>query len=109
MATTIKDVATACGVDLDIVRHVLRETPGYKVPRDIQDKIFQTARKMSYDLKKLKLGKRLNLRRETILDILSQIEKNKKWGRKEILSHLRTSVDLVDRVHKRAFHEEFGS
>ena len=109
MGATIKDVATACKIDLDTIRHVLRESPGHKVPREVQDVIFNNARRLGYDLRKLKLGKRMNLRRETILDLLTQIEKNKKWGRKEILAHLRTSIELVDRVHRRAFQEEFGS
>jgi len=103
----LKDVAESLKLDMGLVRDALSERPGINITKDEQDRIFQTARKMGYDLKKLKLGKRLNLRQEIIGEILSQIETNAKWKRKEIVEYLKRSAEMVDRVRKRTFIDEF--
>ena len=108
METTLSDVAKAVNLDIDFVRDVLTEKPGLKVTRETLDLVFKAARKMGYDFKKLKIGKRMNLRKEVVDDILKQIEAHPTWKRKDILEYLRKTSELVERVHKRTFLEEFG-
>lgn len=105
---TLKDVANTLKLDIDIVRDVLSERPGIEVSKSQQDHIFQAARKMGYDLKKLKLGKRLNLRKDIIHELIAQIEANPKWKRKEIMTYLSRASEMVVRVRKRTFEDEFG-
>jgi len=105
---SLKEIADQAGVDLKIVRNILNETPGMRVPKDIADKVFKTARSLGYDLKKLKLGKRMHLRKETLEEIVSAIEGHPTWDRRAILDHLKKSCQLIERTHKRAFAEEFG-
>ena len=105
---TLKHVAEAAGFKEDFVRDVLRETPGISVPKSTADKIFQTARGMGYDFRKLKIGKRMLYRRETLEEVILRIEEKRDWAREEILKYLKESLALVDRVHKRVFRDEFG-
>ncbi|MFH1227557.1 MAG: hypothetical protein V1701_06595 [Planctomycetota bacterium] len=103
----LKDVSESLKLGIDLVRDVLSERPGVDITKEEQDRIFRTARSMGYDLKKLKLGKRLNLREEIIGEIVLQIEANPKWKRKEILEYLKRAAEMVGRVRKRTFEEEF--
>lgn len=106
---TLKQIAEECGIDLDVVRNVLKEASStFKVARDLQDQIFKTARKLGYDFKKLKLGKRMQVRKETVEEILGRISENPEWGRSEIVRYLKSLSGMVDRVQKRAFREEYG-
>ena len=104
----IEDIAEATGFDLELVKRVLKEVPGVAVPRDSQDKIFKTARRLGYDFRKLKIGKRMQYRKETLDEILEKVGENAGWTRSDIIKYLKESRGLVDRVHKRVFREEFG-
>lgn len=108
MEVTLSEVVRAVKMDVNLVRDILTETPGLNVTKETLDMVFRTARKMGYDFKKLKLGKRMNLRKEVIEDIIKHVKANPKWKRKEILEYLNKASDMVERVHKRAFTEEFG-
>ena len=104
----IEDIAEATGFDLELVKRVLKEVPGVAVPRDSQDKIFKTARRLGYDFRKLKIGKRMQARRETLEEVLEKIAGNPGWSRGDVVKYLKESLALVERVHKRVFREEFG-
>ena len=106
---SIRQVADEAGYKIDLVRDVLREVAGPAVPRDTADKIFRAARKLGYDLRKLKIGKRMQYRKETLEEVLGKIVENEPWGRAEIVKYLKESLALVDRVHKRVFKDEFGA
>jgi DNA-binding LacI/PurR family transcriptional regulator len=108
MPVNLKDVADALGMDPETVRQILTESPGEKIPKDILDRVFGTARKLGYDFKKLRIGKTMNVRKQIILELLTQIESHPGWGRDEIIKYMHSSCDMVDRVKKRAFTEEFG-
>lgn len=107
MAITLKEVAAKVKLPIDLVRDILTEKHGVNASREQMDLAFNTARKLGYDFKKLKIGKRMNLRKEILSDIIKQIETNPKWKRKEILTYLNKSCEMVDRVHKKTFVEEF--
>jgi len=104
----IEDVAEAAGFEVELVKRVLKEVPGVAVPRESQDRIFKTARRLGYDFRKLRIGKRMQYRKETLDEILEKLAENPGWSRAEIVKYLRESRGLVDRVHKRVFREEFG-
>jgi hypothetical protein len=104
---TLKQLAQELGMSLDLVRSVLKELPG-SVTREVQDRIYKTARKMGYDFRKLKIGKRMQYRKEMLDEVLEKIGEHPGWTRAEILKYLKESRALVDRVHKRVFREEFG-
>ncbi len=105
---TIRRIAEEVGLDPRVVSDVLKEAPGIAVPKSTADKIFTAARKLGYDLKKLKLGKRMQVRRETFDEVLQKIGENASWGRTDIIKYLRDALVLVERVHKRVYPEEFG-
>ena len=104
---SLKQLSHELGMSLELVRNVLKELPG-TVTREVQDKIYKTARKMGYDFRKLKIGKRMQYRKEMLDEVLEKIEEHRTWSRAEILKYLKESRALVDRVHKRVFREEFG-
>ena len=104
---TLRQLARELGLAVDLVRNVLKELPG-SVSRETQDKIYKTARKMGYDFRKLKIGKRMQYRKEMLDEVLEKIGEHPHWSRAEILKYLKESRALVDRVHKRVFREEFG-
>jgi DNA-binding LacI/PurR family transcriptional regulator len=108
MDITLADIAKAVKLETGFVRDILTEKPGLHVPKNTLDLVFKAARNMNYDFKKLKIGKRMNQRKEVIDQIATDIKANPKWKRKEILAYLRKTSDLVERVHKRAFEQEFG-
>ncbi len=105
---TLRHIAQETGLEVELVRNVLKEVPGVQVARETADRIFKTARKLGYDFRKLKIGKRMQSRKETLDEMLEKISENPSWGRAEILKFLKESRALVDRVHKRVFREEFG-
>jgi hypothetical protein len=105
---TIRHIAQEAGIDPSIVLDVLKEIPVTQVTREVADRIFKAARKLGYDFKKLKIGKRMQHRKETFDEVLEKIGENPGWGRGEIVKYLKESRALVDRVHKRVFREEFG-
>ncbi|MHC4663362.1 MAG: hypothetical protein ACYS8W_17015 [Planctomycetota bacterium] len=99
---TIKDIAERVGMDEESVRRILLEDPTMSVERDVKDKIYATARKMGYDLTKLRFGKKLADRSDVLRRVIEQVEENTEWGRDEILVHLRYVLDLTKRHHKRS-------
>ena len=105
---TIHNLAKELGLDLKMVRDVLREAAPRDTTKDIQDRIFQTARKMGYDFQKLKIGKRIQHHKELLEEVLEQVGENPQWGRPEIVQHLKESLAFVNRVHTRVFRDEFG-
>lgn len=107
MAVTLKEVADKVKLPVELVRDILTEKYGVTASREQMDLAFKTARNLGYDFKKLKIGKRMNLRKDVLTDILNQIEANPKWKRKEILEYLKKSCEMVERVHKKTFAEEF--
>jgi hypothetical protein len=104
---TLRQLAQELGMSLELIRNVLKELPG-TVSRETQDRIYKTARKMGYDFRKLKIGKRMQYRKEMLDEVLEKLGEHSNWGRNEILKYLKESRALVDRVHKRVFREEFG-
>ena len=104
---TLRQLAQELGLNIELVRSVLKEVPGI-VTREVQDKIYKTARKLGYDFRKLKIGKRMQHRKEMLDEVLEKIGEHPHWTRGEILKYLKESRALVDRVHKRVFREEFG-
>ena len=106
--SSIRKIAELVGMSPTVVRDVLKEVPGTKVPRATADKIFDAARDLKYDLKKLKIGKLMALRKATIGEVLEQIVENPDWDRDEIVAYLREASGMVTRVHKRVFKEEYG-
>lgn len=104
---TQKEVAAYLGIEVETVRHILNETPGYCYGKELQDKVFGAARQLGYDLKKLKIGKRMEIRVKAIEDMISLVEKHPSWSRGDILKGLRESIGLVKRVQKKTFPEEF--
>jgi hypothetical protein len=104
---TLRQLAQELGLNVELVRGVLKELPG-GVAREVQDRIYKTARKLGYDFRKLKIGKRMQYRKEMLDEVLEKIGEHAGWGRAEILKYLKESRGLVDRVHKRVFREEFG-
>jgi DNA-binding LacI/PurR family transcriptional regulator len=105
---TIREIAENAGLEVSLVLSVLKETAGSAVSKAMQDRIFQTARRLGYDLRKLKIGKRMQYRKETLEEVLEKIRDNPGMGRPEIVKYLKESLTLVERVHKRVFPEEYG-
>jgi hypothetical protein len=107
MPVTLKDIIEQVKMPEELVRDILTEKHGIKVTKEQMDLVFTTARQLGYDFKKLKIGKRLNIRKEILTDIIKQIETNPKWKRKDIIDYLQKSCAMVERVHKKTFIEEF--
>ncbi len=105
---TIRQIAEDLGLDAGLVLNVLKETAGAAASKPVQDRIFQTARRLGYDFRKLKIGKRMQYRKETLDEVLEKVGENAGWGRAEIVKYLKESLALVERVHRRVFKEEFG-
>ena len=106
--SSLKDVARTLGMEVHVVREILKENTRVRVAKGVQDRVFQTARKLGYNFKKLKIGKRMEQRKQTIQELLSHILGHPHWSREEIVKYLKNSCDMVDRVQRKAFHEEFG-
>jgi DNA-binding LacI/PurR family transcriptional regulator len=103
---TIFDIAKEVGLDKELVLKILWEKPYLRVPKATVDKVFETARRTGYDIRKLKIGKRMMLRKETLLDIINQINLHPNWTRGEILKYLDDAIKFVERVERRVFKEE---
>ena len=106
--TSIKVIAEESGIPAGVVRSVLRESVPKGVSRDDQDKIFKIARRLGYDFSKLKIGKRMQYRKETLDEVIDKVYNHPDWGRDEIVKFLNESRAFLDRVHDKAFREEFG-
>ena len=106
---SLRQIASELGMGVETVRAVLKELPGVTLERAVLDKIYKTARKLGYDFRKLKIGKRMQYRKEMLDEVLEKISEHSEWTRGDILKYLKESRTLVDRVHKRVFREEFGS
>lgn len=104
---TQQEIAEKLGMRIDDVRNILNEVPGCQYDKDVLDKVFQLARRMGYDFRKLKIGKRMEVRKAAIEDIIKYIDANESWGRQEILDYLKNSIGLVKRVQSKAFQDEF--
>lgn len=104
---TQQEIAEALGMDIEVVRNILNEVPGLSYDKEVLDKVFRTARSMGYDFRKLKIGKRMEVRKAAIEDAIKYIEAHPEWGREEIIDYLKNSIGLVRRVQKKAFPEEF--
>ncbi len=104
---TLTDVSRAVGLEVVQLREIFSEKPGASYPKDLLDKVYDIARQMGYDFRKLKIGKRMNLRKEILGEILQQIESHPGWKRREIIRYLSSAQEMVERVQKRTFHEEF--
>ncbi|MBI3270072.1 MAG: hypothetical protein HYZ53_13685 [Planctomycetes bacterium] len=104
----LKKIASEVGMDVALVRDILNENTKVRVAKSLADKVFNTARKLGYDLKKLKIGKRLAYRKQTLQELIQHIEGHPQWGRGEILTYMRSGCELVERVQKRTFTEEYG-
>ena len=94
---TLKQLASELGLGVDLVRNVLKELPE-SVTREVQDKIYKTARKLGYDFRKLKIGKRMQYRKEMLDEVLEKIGDHTGWGRAEILKYLKESRALVEEL-----------
>ena len=103
---SLRQVADEVGMKVELVRNILKEAT--TAPKETQDRVFKAARKLGYDLRKLKIGKRMQTRKETLEEVLVRVKKQPAWGRDEILAYLQDSLALMERVHKRVFKEEFG-
>jgi hypothetical protein len=106
---TLRQVANEVGMGVETIRAVFKELPGVILDRTDLDRIYRTARKLGYDFRKLKIGKRMQYRKEMLDEVLEKIGEHSDWSRSDILKYLKESRALVDRVHKRVFREEFGS
>lgn len=106
--SSIKAIAAKVGMAPALVRDVLKEVPGTKVGREVADRIFAAARQLKYDLRKLKIGKQMALRKATLAEVLQQIGENPDWDREAIIRHIQEATGMVTRVHKRVFKEEYG-
>jgi len=104
---SLEEVAQEVGMDVDAVRVILAEVPGHNYDKATLDRVFGAARKLGYDLKKLKIGKRMEVRKAAIEDIIKQVETHADWTRDDILEYMRHSIGLVRRVQKKAFPAEF--
>ena len=106
--STVRKIAEHLKLAPVVVSSVLKEETKVRVNRKTADKIFKAARKLGYDLQKLKLGKRMEVRRQTIEETLARVAENPAWDRADIVAHLQEALGLVKRVHKRVFKEEYG-
>jgi transcriptional regulator with XRE-family HTH domain len=105
---TIRQIALETGVDEAVVRDILREKPDLDASRETLDRVYKTARKLGYDFRKLKIGKRMQHRKELLDEILEKLAEKPAWSRADIEKFLKTTRELMDRVHNRVFREEFG-
>lgn len=105
---TLKDVADKARQPLALTRDVLNEASGAKASRAVQDRIFNAARRLGYDLKKLKIGKRMQARKDMLTEILRHCQAHPEWDRAEIVSYLERTLHLLDRVRRKVFLQEFG-
>lgn len=106
-STTLTDVAREAGVDEETARSILSEKTGTRFPKELQDKVFQTARRIGYDLKKLKIGKSMDQRGKIYEEVLKNVLSNADWDRADIIRFLEAGLGLVKRVKHKSFPDEF--
>jgi hypothetical protein len=104
---SIKDVADKAAVPIDTVRDILNEGAGPKIPIVIQDQVFGVARQLGYDFRKLKIGKRMRSRRDTLVEVLGQCRLHHEWTIVDVISYLEKNLEMLDRVRKKVFPNEF--
>lgn len=104
---TIKDVADKAGVPIDTVRDILNEGAGPKILMSVQDLVFGVARQLGYDFRKLKIGKRMRARRDTLVEILGQCKAHHEWTIADVIAYLEKNLEMLDRVRKKVFPNEF--
>jgi hypothetical protein len=102
----ISEIAERLGLQKDLVLKILWEKPSLRVSKKLQDRVFETAKSMGYDMKKLKIGKRILLRKEALQNMLNQIRRHPHWQRREILQYLEEAIKFLERVQRRVFKEE---
>ncbi len=108
MPASIKKIADELGMDTRLVSDVLKEVPGVAVAKGTADKIFNAARRLGYDLKKLKVGKRMQMRKETLEEMLEKLDEHRDWARADMIRYLKDALKMLERVHQRVYPEEFG-
>ena len=104
---TLHVLARELGLAVEVVRDVLKEAPG-AISREVQDRVFKTARKLGYDFRKLRIGKRMEVRKETLEEVADKIESRPDWHRAEIVKYLRDSLKFIERVRDRILRDEFS-
>jgi hypothetical protein len=104
---SLRQIAEDVGMKLDEVRDILRDASA--APKAVQDRVYNAARKLGYDLRKLKIGKRIQYRKETLEEVYVRVKERSEWGRDQILAFLKDALAGVERVHKRVFKDEFGA
>ena len=104
---TIKNVADQAVVPIDIVRDILNEGAGPKIPMSVQDQVFGVARQLGYDFRKLKIGKRMRSRRDTLVEVLGQCRAHAEWTIADAITYLEKNLEMLDRVRKKVFPNEF--
>lgn len=98
---TLAEIARAAKVSTETVWKVLWEIKDVKITRNIRERVFQSARRLGYDLPRLKIAKRIVWRKEVMQEIMDQIKHHPEWDREGILRYLSNCIRMVDRVYKR--------
>ncbi len=104
---TIRDVAVKANRPIEEVRDVLNEAATPKTPMAVQDAIFGVARLLGYDFRKLKIGKRMRARRDTLVEVLGQCKDHHEWTIVDVISYLEKNLEMLDRVRQKVFPNEF--
>lgn len=104
---SVKEIADKLGMDVEIVRRILFESHTVTVNRETKDEVYQTARDLGYDITKLNISKKMVERKTALEEVIKYVDDNPEWGRREILSYMRYSIGLVDRVHKKVVPEAY--
>ena len=104
---TIRDVALKADRPIEEVRDVLNEASTPKTPMAVQDAIFGVARLLGYDFRKLKIGKRMRARRDTLVEVLGQCKDHHEWTIVDVISYLEKNLEMLDRVRQKVFPNEF--
>jgi hypothetical protein len=73
----------------------------------VQDHVFGVARHLGYDFRKLKIGKRMRARRDTLVEILGQCKAHSEWTIADVISYLEKNLEMLDRVRRKVFPNEF--
>ena len=106
-ASTLNDVPREAGVDEETARSILSEEPGTTHSKETMDSVFKTARRIGYDLKKLKIGKRMDQRGKIYEEVMKNVLSNPDWDRADIIRFLEAGLGLVQRVKHKSFPDEF--
>ncbi len=104
---TLESVAAKAKRPLEEVRDVLNEAASPKVPMVVQDHIFGVARDLGYDFRKLKIGKRMRARRDTLVEVIGQCRAHSEWTIVDVITYLEKNLEMLDRVRRKVFPNEF--